>query len=160
MKLSLFLTIIMSSAFAASAKDYVLHSFKKTQLSNQFWSEGANFGDFNKDGKMDIVSGPYWWAGPDFQKRHEYAQFKGGSPQRAKHPTKRSWTTARKWRFPASKERSANNSYADNFFAFTYDLNQDGWTDILILGFPGEDLLGTKIPRARTAIGRGTKRST
>jgi hypothetical protein len=39
------------------------HTFKKHQLSDQFWSEGANFGDFNKDGKGDVVSGPYWWKG-------------------------------------------------------------------------------------------------
>src|SRR3954471_9719391 len=51
---------------------YKIHTFKKTQLTEYFWSEGANYGDFNHDGKMDIVSGPYWWEGPDFTKRHEY----------------------------------------------------------------------------------------
>jgi len=35
-----------------------------------FWAEGAAFGDFNKDGKMDVVYGPYWWEGPDFKVRH------------------------------------------------------------------------------------------
>ena len=48
-------------------------SFTKKQLSNQFWAEGANAGDFNHDGKPDIVSGPYWWAGPEFKERHQYA---------------------------------------------------------------------------------------
>ena len=28
-------------------------------------------GDFNHDGKMDVVSGAYWYEGPDFKKRHE-----------------------------------------------------------------------------------------
>src|SRR5437899_99205 len=51
---------------------YTLHTFKTIRLTEQFWSEGATFGDFNHDGKKDIVSGPYWWEGPDFQKRHEY----------------------------------------------------------------------------------------
>jgi hypothetical protein len=32
-----------------------------------------------------------------------------------------------------------NNVYSDNFFAYAYDFNRDGWDDILILGFPGED---------------------
>ena len=63
---------LFSTALFASAADYTLHTFKKTQLSQQFWSEGANFGDFNHDGKMDVVSGPYWWEGPDFKVRHEY----------------------------------------------------------------------------------------
>src|SRR5436190_608091 len=43
-----------------------LHSFKRIQLSDQFWSEGANFGDLNNDGKNDLISGPWWWEGPDF----------------------------------------------------------------------------------------------
>ena len=25
--------------------------------------------DFNRDGKMDVVSGPYWYAGPEFRQR-------------------------------------------------------------------------------------------
>src|SRR5436189_6021393 len=64
--------LVSSFLFAAAAEDYTVHTFKKLQLSDQFWSEGANFGDFNHDGTMDIVSGPYWWEGPDFIKRHEY----------------------------------------------------------------------------------------
>ncbi|MDB5356889.1 MAG: repeat protein, partial [Phycisphaerales bacterium] len=46
--------------------------WKKITLSHDFVSEGANFGDFNHDGKQDVVSGPYWYEGPDFTKRHEY----------------------------------------------------------------------------------------
>src|SRR5688572_25026674 len=49
-----------------------LHRFTKQKLSDHFWSEGATFGDFNRDGKMDIVSGPYWYEGPLFKTRHEY----------------------------------------------------------------------------------------
>src|SRR5437660_1758363 len=61
-----------SSSKAENANAYTIHSFKKIQLTPYFWSEGANYGDFNHDGKMDVVSGPYWWEGPDFKKRHEY----------------------------------------------------------------------------------------
>ena len=35
-----------------------LHTFKRIQLNDQFWSEGANFGDLNNDGKNDLISGP------------------------------------------------------------------------------------------------------
>ena len=86
-------------------------SYRKFQLSDQFLSEGAAFGDFNKDGKMDVVSGPYWYAGPDFKQRHEL--------------------------YPASVYDPLK--YSENFFAFTHDFNGDTWPDILVLGFPGVD---------------------
>ena len=53
-----------------NAKD-LDHTFKKIQVTDQFWSEGADIGDFNKDGNMDVVAGPFWYEGPDFKKRHE-----------------------------------------------------------------------------------------
>src|SRR5437016_5416046 len=59
-------------SLTAIASDSI-HSFKKLQLTDQFWAEGANFGDFNHDGQIDIVSGPFWYEGPAFKKRHEFA---------------------------------------------------------------------------------------
>src|SRR2546430_16331932 len=49
-----------------------LHTFKRIQLNDQFWSEGANFADLNNDGVNDLISGPWWYEGPDFKKRHEF----------------------------------------------------------------------------------------
>ncbi|MFM9068157.1 MAG: FG-GAP repeat domain-containing protein, partial [Planctomycetota bacterium] len=82
----------------------MLRTFKKIKLSDKFYSEGMFYGDFNKDGKLDVVAGPYWYAGPDFQQRHEY--------------------------FPA-KEFDPN-SYSNAFLMFANDFNQDGWSDILV----------------------------
>src|SRR5215510_14031971 len=48
-----------------------LRAFRRVQLHDQFWSEGATYGDFNRDGKQDVVAGPWWWEGPDFKVRHE-----------------------------------------------------------------------------------------
>ncbi|HET7220022.1 MAG TPA: hypothetical protein VFJ02_18325, partial [Vicinamibacterales bacterium] len=67
--LALSLFILLGSGPAPGDE---LHTFTKIQLSDQFWSEGATAGDLNNDGARDIVSGPYWWEGPDFKKRHEY----------------------------------------------------------------------------------------
>lgn len=112
------------------AADYTLHTWKKIQLSDQFWSEGANIGDFNKDGKMDVVSGPYWWAGPDYKTRHEF------------YPAAKFWKLGKLSQIQVPGFEGAlghNNTYSDNFFVFTHDFNKDGWDDILIYGFPGQD---------------------
>ena len=43
----------------AGAEDRTLSTWKTTRLSDVFYSEGAGVGDFNKDGKTDVVSGPF-----------------------------------------------------------------------------------------------------
>ena len=124
------LVFALSAALGVSAAE-VAHTFKKTQLSDKFWCEGATFGDFNHDGKADIVAGPYWYEGPMFQKRHEI------------YPAARTFTR----KSADGKEEQiegfegalgVENAYSDNFFAYAYDFNKDGWDDILIIGFPGE----------------------
>ena len=52
-------------------------TFKKLRLSDKFYAEGAYYGDFNRDGKLDVVAGPFWYEGPDFKKRHEYRPGQG-----------------------------------------------------------------------------------
>lgn len=93
----------------ALAQDHTLHSFDRKQLSDTYFSEGAAVADINKDGHPDIIYGPYWYEGPTFEKRHEIYPPK---PQ----PT---------------------NFYADNFFTWAYDFNNDGWPDLLVVGLPG-----------------------
>ena len=94
--------------------------FEKKRLTDAFHCEGASAGDFNRDGKMDVVAGPYWYEGPAFEARHEYAPVKTFDPA---------------------------HGYSDNFFAFTHDFDGDGWTDILIIGFPGTTAAWYENPR-------------
>src|SRR6185503_17269539 len=100
------------SSFPAGAAEFTVHTWKKLQLSDQFWSEGANSGDFNHDGKPDVVSGPYWWEGPDFKARHEY------------YPAKTTFKLGPISKIPVPGFEGGlgqNNQYSDNFFAFTAD---------------------------------------
>jgi hypothetical protein len=121
----------LSTSLFVSAKSYYLHTFEKIQLTDQFWCEGANFGDFNRDGKSDVVSGPFWYQGPDFKTRHEF------------YPA----TEKFKLKKPDGSEQEipgfegalgVNNTYSKNFVAYSHDFNGDKWPDILVLGFPGE----------------------
>jgi hypothetical protein len=130
----------MSAPGAAVAQD--LHTFTRIQLSDQFWSEGANFGDLNNDGVHDIISGPWWWEGPDFKTRHEYYpatttfQLKLGP-----------MTTVTVPGFEGTLGKE--NKYSNNFFAWAFDFNTDGWNDILIIGFPGQDTSWFENPKGK-----------
>ena len=90
-------------------EERALHRFERQQLTDVYYSEGANAGDINRDGKPDVVYGPYWYEGPDFKTKHEI------------YPAK-----------PQNRE-----GYADNFFSWVYDFNGDGWNDVFDVGFPG-----------------------
>jgi hypothetical protein len=118
------------------------HTFTRIQLSDQFWSEGANAGDLNHDGVKDLISGPYWWEGPEFKTRHEYYpatttfQLKLGP-----------MTTVTVPGFEGTLGKE--NKYSDNFFAWAYDFNKDKWNDILIIGFPGTDTSWFENPKGK-----------
>jgi hypothetical protein len=78
--------------------------FKVHRISDFYYSWGADVADFNKDGNMDIIAGPYIHFGPDFTKHKEIY------PAIAVGP---------------SKEFTAINHQ------FTYDVNADGWPDVI-----------------------------
>lgn len=110
--------------------DYTLHTFKKLHLEKYYWSEGASFGDLNRDGHPDAISGPYWWEGPDFTKRH------------AIYPAMTTFKTTQDDGSNVSLPGfegvfGKKNAYSnDNFFSFVHDFNHDGWNDILTYGLP------------------------
>jgi hypothetical protein len=121
---------LVSLSVPACAADVTLPTFKKQHLEKYYWSEGAMLGDLNRDGKPDAVCGPYWWAGPEFTKRHEiYA------PQTTFKTKEADGTEKTLPGFEGGFGRK--NAYStDNFFAFIHDLNGDGWNDVLTYGLP------------------------
>jgi hypothetical protein len=146
MKPSLVLAVTAALASSAFAQQPVSSGeFTKLQLTDQFWSEGAAFGDFNKDGKMDVVYGPYWWAGPDFKQRHTLY------PDTLKTKVKKQDGAE----IEVAGFKGAlgyENGYSDNFLTYTYDFNGDGWTDVLVLGFPGKESFWFENPKGRDAL--------
>ena len=81
--------------------------FTKLALTDRYYCDGINTGDFNRDGKPDVVAGPYWYEGPRFEAAHEF------------YPA-----------VPLPPEASPSNS----MFSFAHDFSGDGWDDILVLG--------------------------
>jgi hypothetical protein len=45
--------------------------FRKQQLDEFYYAWGAAAADFNRDGVLDVVAGPYIYLGPDYTKRQE-----------------------------------------------------------------------------------------
>jgi hypothetical protein len=101
------LTCLLTAANAQPAAS----GYRKIQLSDKFYAEGAYFADFNKDGKMDVVAGPWWFEGPAFTTKHEYR------PVNEFQPT----------------------GYSDNFLTYAADINGDGWCDIVCVPWPGKE---------------------
>lgn len=103
------LALFVASAPCALFGDTTSSRFQTIVLSEQFHSEGADVADFNGDGHNDIVSGPYWYEGPEFRNRHAYDQVREYSIK----------------------------GYSDHFFAFARDFNGDGHVDIFSVPMPG-----------------------
>lgn len=93
-----------TSAFAAAPRAI---RFDKLVLTDQYFCDGISAGDINRDGRPDVVAGPYWYAGPEFKSRQAFYE-----------PV------------PHPPEVSPTNS----MFTFVWDFNGDGWNDILVLG--------------------------
>lgn len=110
------LTLPLVLANAAHAQEQL--EFERFQLSSDFTCEGANFGDLNRDGAIDIVAGSYWYAGPEWKTRHELYEPKTFDPL----------------------------AYSDNFFAWCEDFDADGWLDVLVAGFPGKEAYWLRNP--------------
>lgn len=104
--------------------------WKKIQVTDKFWAEGACVADVNKDGHMDILYGPYWYEGPDFKKEHTIY------PATATFQHKKADGTEET--IPGfAGYLSGINKYSDNFLSYAYDINGDGWPDYVVIGFPG-----------------------
>jgi len=98
--LILFLAVLQPASHAAPV-------FKKRVLADRYFCDGVNHGDFNRDGRRDIVAGPFWYEGPAFAKRH------------AIYP-------------PVALPPAASPS--NSMFSYVWDFDGDGWDDILVLG--------------------------
>jgi hypothetical protein len=111
------LVLFLSFRGLAQPKDSV--QFKKIILTRDFISEGVATGDVNRDGLTDVMAGSFWFEAPDW-KRHEIAQGLIFNP---------------------------DTTFSNSFLDYSMDVNQDGWIDLIRIGYPGEEVVWYENPR-------------
>ena len=116
--------------------------WKKQQITDHFWAEGACVADVNHDGKMDILSGPFWYEGPDFTKRHTIYEMEKNFTRKKADGTDE--TVPGFEGFLGTK-----NTYSNNFISYAYDINGDGWADYVVIGFPGAETFWFENPQGK-----------
>ena len=100
-------------------QDVVVKDLNQTQLEPEMVSDrfemqrinafayawGADAADVNRDGEMDIITGPFFYLGPDFTMRGEF--------------------------YPA-RTFSPAEEYVPNMVTHAFDWTGDGWPDVMI----------------------------
>ena len=99
-----------SSTSGAAAEKVSKITFKRTAIDKTFRSEGTSVGDFNHDGRNDISAGDVYFAAPDWKMQPIIEKPREYDP----------------------------HNYSNSFCNFADDVNGDGWTDLLVVDFPGQ----------------------
>ena len=99
-------SILLLSAPSLLAADLPFR-FVRNQLTTAYYCDGITAADVNRDGHLDVIAGPVWYAGPTFEHSTEIY------PAVALPP-----------------ETSPSNC----MLTFAHDFNADGWTDVLVQG--------------------------
>ena len=105
-----------------SVRDLSLKRFVKEELSSNYrmlrltpfyYSFASGAADFDRDGNMDIVSGPFIFLGPDFTKVREFYMALSTNP---------------------------STNFSSNWLEFAGDYTGDGWPDVLLASTSGTRL--------------------
>jgi hypothetical protein len=108
--------IAAMTLFSIATEEHDMLKFEKTRIGDVTYEAASAF-DVNKDGILDIVSGEYWFEGPDFKTKHKICSVK------------------------------AVGDYFDDFSDYPMDVNGDGYLDIITGGWFDETLRWRENPK-------------
>lgn len=116
-------------------------TWQKTTLDRRFRGEGCTAADVNKDGKMDVLVGDYWYEAPDW-KAHQLRDARHG--QRQKEIVDDAMGLEKGFYGDGLK------SYSDCMACWSDDINGDGYPDLIVVGFPGEPCYWYENPKGKS----------
>lgn len=116
------LTACLAIALGAMAADPETGSFRRITVDPTFNSEGVAVGDVNRDGKLDVITGEFWYEAPSWKKRRIR---------------------------PGKDYGDGLKSYSDSFACWADDFNKDGWVDVLVICFPGAPCYWFENPKGK-----------
>ncbi len=94
-------------------KEELSANYRMLRLTPFYYSFASGAADFDRDGNMDIVSGPFIFLGPDFTKVREFYMAQSTNP---------------------------STSFSSNWLEFAGDFTGDGWPDVLLASTSGTRL--------------------
>jgi hypothetical protein len=95
-------------------------TFQRKALHMFNYAEGIGTGDFNRDGKVDVLSSPFWWEGPAFDKKHQF--------------------------FPPPPNNPYTGGTDQDWADYPTDVDGDGWPDSINVMRPGTPSFWYKNP--------------
>lgn len=87
-------------------KEEVSPHFQMQRISDFYYGWCAAAADINHDGVLDVISGPFYYLGPNYTERRE---------------------------FTAARTYNPSNQFSQGMVNFAYDFTGDGWPDILMV---------------------------
>ena len=94
-------------------KEELSPNYRMLRLTPFYYSFASGAADFDRDGNMDIVSGPFIFLGPDFTKVREFYMALSTNP---------------------------STNFSSNWLEFAGDFTGDGWPDVLLASTSGTRL--------------------
>jgi hypothetical protein len=117
-----FAAIFVACATVEAGDQAALPFWQRTVIEARFRSEGVAIADVNKDRKLDVLVGDFWYEAPTWIK-HEI-------------------------RKPGDLGDGLQ-SYSECMTCWSEDVSGDGWPDQIVIGFPGSPAFWYENPRGK-----------